>query len=59
MNNTKQNRRASITRELSMPCTSFWLRAQFNEIQKRDCVDAYYDALQLAKYAKLLMDGKI
>jgi len=37
-------------------CASGWIQRAIVELEKRDCVDAYYDALHLAELAKMRMD---
>jgi len=37
-------------------CSSGWIQRALVDLEDRDCVDAYYDALALAALAKRRMD---
>lgn len=34
------------------PCISYWLKDALPSLARRDCVDAYHDALVLLEYAR-------
>lgn len=41
---------------LADPCVSYWLKDRMRETAQRDVLDAYYDALLLAKVLRRRLD---
>lgn len=46
---TSTERKTSLQQNRSI---SFWLKSALDAAEKRDCVDAYHDALALADYCR-------